>query len=132
MILNHSLVINSVIQEFDDYLKTNMASDLKKSHVEFDNERCVIQRWVTGVLVEMESWELSRRMQTMKVLKSEKLTSVNKWAIAIVPMEEFSVINCMTVKQVCLGSSYYTTKCMWGQCTHFACNNLQGASLFLS
>ena len=55
MILNHSLGINSVIQEFDEYLKTNMASDLKKSHVEFDNERCVIQRWVTGVLVEMES-----------------------------------------------------------------------------
>lgn len=106
MILNHSLGINSVIQEFDEYLKTNMASDLKKSHVEFDNERCVIQRWVTGVLVEMESWELSRRMQTMKVLKSEKLTSDNKWAIAIVPMEEFSVINCVTVKQVGLGASY--------------------------
>ena len=42
----------------------------------------------------------------MKVLKSEKLTSDNKWAIAIVPMEEFSVINCVTVKQVGLGASY--------------------------
>ena len=41
-----------------------MASDLKKSHVEFDNEKSVIHRWVTGVLDEMEGWELPRRMQS--------------------------------------------------------------------
>ena len=81
-------------------MRTSMASDLKKSHVEFDSERSVIQRWVSGALDTMEQWEQARRMQTMKVLKSNKLTTTNKWAIAIVPLEEFGVLNCVTVKQV--------------------------------
>ena len=94
------VICYSVLQEFDEYLKTTVTADLKRSHVEFDNERSVIQRWVSGVLDVMESWEQPRRMQTMKVLKSNKLSSVNKWAIAIVPSEEFAVLNCISVKKV--------------------------------
>jgi hypothetical protein len=77
-----------------------MASDLKRCHVEIDNDKSVIRRWVTGVLDEMETLDQSRKMQTMKILKSDKISSTNKWALAIVPLEEFNVFNCVTTKQV--------------------------------
>ena len=36
----------------------------------------------------------------MKILKSEKLSSANKWALAVVPHEDFQVLNCVTEKKV--------------------------------
>ena len=88
------------LQEFDDYLNTTMASSLKRSHIELDNEKSMIRRWVTGALQVMQSWDQPKRMQNMKVLKSEKLSTLSKWALAIVPVAEFQILNCVTAKQV--------------------------------
>jgi hypothetical protein len=88
------------LQEFDEHLKTTVASDLKKSHIEFDNEKSVIRRWVTGALEVMQNWDQPKKMQNMKVLKSEKLSTPSKWALAIVPVEDFQILNCVTAKQV--------------------------------
>ena len=99
------LGLSHPIEEFDEYLKGFMAEDLKRCHVEVDNEKSVVRRWVAGVLHEMQNWEQPKVMQTLKVLKSEKLSCSNKWAVAIVPLEDFNLLNCISIKQVFLPNS---------------------------